>query len=85
MTSNPVEFGALIGLFVALFLVALFSRRRESLMSALPSLKNIDGLLYRTVGVAFPLLSLLLITGAVWLMSPGADTGDGTRRKSERS
>jgi ABC-type transport system involved in cytochrome c biogenesis permease subunit len=66
MTSNPVEFGALIGLFVALFLVALFSWKREPLMSALPSLKNIDGLLYRTVGVAFPLLSLLLITGAVW-------------------
>jgi ABC-type transport system involved in cytochrome c biogenesis permease subunit len=66
MTSNPVEFGALIGLFVALFLVALFSWKREPLLSALPPLKNIDGLLYRTVGVAFPLLSLLLITGAVW-------------------
>ena len=66
MTSNPVEFGALIGLFVALFLVALFSWKREPLMSALPPLKTIDSLLYRTVGVAFPLLSLLLITGAVW-------------------
>lgn len=66
MTANPVEFGALIGLFVALFLVALFSWKRDVLMTALPPLKNIDGLLYRTVGVAFPLLSLLLITGAVW-------------------
>jgi ABC-type transport system involved in cytochrome c biogenesis permease subunit len=66
MTSNPVEFGGLIGLTVALFLVALFSWKREPLMSALPPLKTIDSLLYRTVGVAFPLLSLLLITGAVW-------------------
>ena len=66
MTSNPVEFGALIGLFVALVLVALFARKKETLLAALPPLKNIDGLLYRTVGVAFPLLSLLLITGAVW-------------------
>lgn len=66
MNSNPVEFGALIGLFVALFLVALFSWKREPLLAALPPLKNIDSLLYRTVGVAFPLLSLLLITGAVW-------------------
>jgi len=65
-TANPVEFGALIGLFVALFLVSLFSWKRDVLMTALPPLKNIDGLLYRTVGVAFPLLSLLLITGAVW-------------------
>jgi len=66
MTSNPVEFGALIGLFVGLLLVALFSWKREPLLSALPELKTIDSLLYRTVGVAFPLLSLLLITGAVW-------------------
>lgn len=66
MTSNPVEFGGLIGLFVALFLVALFSWKRDEVVSALPSLKAIDSLLYRSVGVAFPLLSLLLITGAVW-------------------
>src|SRR5262249_40210611 len=66
MTSNPVEFGGLIGLFVALFLVALFSWKRHEVVSALPSLKTIDSLLYRTVGVAFPLLSLLLITGAGW-------------------
>lgn len=66
MTSNPVEFGGLIGLFVALLLVALFSWKRDELISALPSIKTLDSLLYRTVGVAFPLLSLLLITGAVW-------------------
>lgn len=66
MTSNPVEFGGLIGSFVALFLVALFSWKREEVVSALPNVKSLDSLLYRTVGVAFPLLSLLLITGAVW-------------------
>jgi|ERR1041384_409986 len=66
MNSNPVEFGGLIGLGVALFLVSLFSRKRDTVLSALPPLKTIDSLLYRTVGVAFPLLSLLLITGAVW-------------------
>jgi len=66
MTSNPVEFGGLMGLSVALFLVALFSWKREAVVSALPGIKTIDSLLYRTVGVAFPLLSLLLITGAVW-------------------
>ena len=66
MNSNPVEFGGLIGLSVALFLVSLFSLKRDTVVSALPPLKTIDSLLYRTVGVAFPLLSLLLITGAVW-------------------
>ena len=66
LNSNPVEFGGLIGLFVALLLVSLFAWKREEVTSALPELKTLDGILYRTVGVAFPLLSLLLITGAVW-------------------
>jgi cytochrome c-type biogenesis protein CcsB len=64
--SNPVEIGGLIGLFVVLTLVALFAWKRDRVVSALPQLPQIDALLYRTVGVAFPLLSLLLITGAVW-------------------
>ena len=64
--SNPVEIGGLLGLFVALLLVSLFAWKRERVVSALPQLPQIDALLYRTVGVAFPLLSLLLITGAVW-------------------
>ncbi|MFP5263192.1 MAG: cytochrome c biogenesis protein CcsA [Blastocatellia bacterium] len=66
VNSNPVEFGGLIGLFVALIIVSLFAWKRQEVTSALPELKTLDGLLYRTVGVAFPLLSLLLITGAVW-------------------
>ncbi|HKP85247.1 MAG TPA: cytochrome c biogenesis protein CcsA [Blastocatellia bacterium] len=66
LKSNPVELGGLIGLFVALLLVALFAAKRDAVTSALPPLAQIDALLYRTVSVAFPLLSLLLITGAVW-------------------
>lgn len=66
MKSNPVEFGGLIGLFVSLLLVSIFAWKRNEVVSAMPSLEHIDGMLYRTVGVAFPLLSLLLITGAVW-------------------
>ncbi len=66
LKSNPVEIGGLLGLFVALLLVSIFSWKRKELMAALPPLQNIDAMLYKTVGVAFPLLSLLLITGAVW-------------------
>ena len=65
-TSNPVEFGGLVGLFVLLLMVALFAWKRSEVEKALPPLQSIDSLLYRTVGVAFPLLSMLLITGAVW-------------------
>jgi hypothetical protein len=66
MGSNPVEFGALIALFVLLVLVSLIALKREKVEIALPSLDVLDSLLYRTIGVAFPLLTLLLITGAVW-------------------
>jgi ABC-type transport system involved in cytochrome c biogenesis permease subunit len=64
--SNPVELGGLVALFVALFMIALFSWKRPEVNNALPPLQSIDSLLYRTVGVAFPMLSMLLITGAVW-------------------
>jgi len=64
--SDPVEFGALIGLFVALAMVGLMAWKRDAVMSSLPPVGSLDSLLYRTVGVAFPLLTMLLITGAVW-------------------
>ncbi|MEW6208756.1 MAG: cytochrome c biogenesis protein CcsA [Acidobacteriota bacterium] len=64
--SNPVELGSLVAVFVVLLLVALFVWKREDVVGAMPSLQTIDTLLYRTVGVAFPLLTILLITGAVW-------------------
>lgn len=64
--SNPVELGSLVGVFVVLLLVALFAWKRDDVVAAMPSLQTIDTLLYRTVGVAFPLLTMLLITGAVW-------------------
>ncbi|HWC77236.1 MAG TPA: cytochrome c biogenesis protein CcsA, partial [Blastocatellia bacterium] len=66
VNSNPVELGGLIGLFVALLMVSLFSWKRTEVDKSLPNLQSIDSLLYRTVGVAFPMLSMLLITGAVW-------------------
>jgi cytochrome c-type biogenesis protein CcsB len=64
--SNPVELGSLISLFVCLIMVALFAWKRETFVDAMPTLATIESLLYKTVGVAFPLLCLLLITGAVW-------------------
>ncbi|HLG15996.1 MAG TPA: cytochrome c biogenesis protein CcsA [Blastocatellia bacterium] len=66
MNSSPIDFGAQIGLFVALLLVAIFAWKRDEVVKTMPSLQTIDSLLYRTVGVAFPLLCMLLITGAVW-------------------
>jgi cytochrome c-type biogenesis protein CcsB len=66
LKGNPVEFGGLLGLFVALLVVWLIIKRRKLVESSLPAVETLDSLLYKTVGVAFPLLTLLLITGAVW-------------------
>ena len=64
--SDPVEFGASIGLFVVLLMTFLIAKKKDRVIESLPTLESLDSLLYKTVGVAFPLLSLLLITGAVW-------------------
>jgi cytochrome c-type biogenesis protein CcsB len=64
--SNPIEFSALLALFVGLALTGLFAWKREVVTSSLPSLDTLDLLLYRSVGVVFPLLTLVLVTGAVW-------------------
>jgi ABC-type transport system involved in cytochrome c biogenesis permease subunit len=64
--SNPIEFSALISVVVMMLVVAVLAIRPERVIESLPSLKTLDGLQYLAVSIAFPLLSLLLITGAVW-------------------
>lgn len=66
LKSNPIELASLLTLFVALALTGLYAWKREAIAAALPSTETLDLLLYRTVGVVFPLLTLVLITGAVW-------------------
>jgi cytochrome c-type biogenesis protein CcsB len=64
--SNPVEVAALITAFVATGFIALFSFRTEKIREALPPIERIDQMVYKTVGVAFAGLAILLVTGAVW-------------------
>jgi cytochrome c-type biogenesis protein CcsB len=64
--SNPVELGALLTLLALTGLVLLFGFRTERVISRLPSLERLDDLMYKTAGVAFVGLAMLLITGAVW-------------------
>ena len=66
LKSNPIELGALMTLFVSLALVGALAYKREAVTGSLPSLPTLDMLLYRSVGVVFPLLTLVLVTGAVW-------------------
>src|SRR5256714_7766941 len=66
LNANPVELAALITALTATFFVILFSFRTEKLRDVLPPLEKLDSLMYKTAGVTFALLAMLLITGAIW-------------------
>jgi len=66
LRSNPIEIAALFAILVATIFVALIGFRSEKLRANLPALEKIDSLIYKTVGVAFAGLAILLVTGAVW-------------------
>jgi ABC-type transport system involved in cytochrome c biogenesis permease subunit len=66
LNANPVELSALITAFAATLFVIIFSFRTEKLRAALPEKEKIDSLMYKTAGVTFAGLALLLMTGAVW-------------------
>jgi len=66
LNANPVELSALLTAFVGTLFVVIFSFRTERLRAALPSVEKVDSLMYKTAGLTFAGLALLLITGAVW-------------------
>lgn len=66
LSTNPVEFAALLTALVATFFVLLFSFRTEQLRERLPSLDSLDSLMYKTASLAFAGLAILLVTGAIW-------------------
>jgi ABC-type transport system involved in cytochrome c biogenesis permease subunit len=66
LNANPVELAALITAFAATLFVILFSFKTEQLRAALPDKEKIDSLMYKTGGVTFAGLALLLMTGAIW-------------------
>ncbi|MGB8509218.1 MAG: cytochrome c biogenesis protein CcsA, partial [Pyrinomonadaceae bacterium] len=66
LNANPVEVAALITAFAGTLFVIIFSFRTDQLRAALPDKEKIDSLMYKTGGVAFAGLALLLMTGAIW-------------------
>ncbi|HYE14701.1 MAG TPA: cytochrome c biogenesis protein CcsA [Pyrinomonadaceae bacterium] len=66
LNANPVELAALITAFAGTLFVIIFSFRTDKLREALPAKEKIDSLMYKTAGVTFAGLALLLMTGAVW-------------------
>jgi len=66
LRSNPIEIASLFAMLVASIFAAIIGFRSEKLRANLPALEKIDSLIYKTVGVAFAGLAILLVTGAVW-------------------
>ena len=64
--SNPIELGSLVAILVVLALTGLFAWKREAVAASLPSAETLDLMLYRSVAIVLPLLTLVLVTGAVW-------------------
>jgi cytochrome c-type biogenesis protein CcsB len=64
--AHPVEVSGMVTAFVVSLFIVLFSFRTEKLRASLPSLEKLDSLIYKTVGVAFAGLAILLVTGAIW-------------------
>jgi len=57
--------GILSGIFASILYLMLYWRRGD-LERALPSSEVLDRITYRTIGVAFPLLTLMIAAGAYW-------------------
>jgi ABC-type transport system involved in cytochrome c biogenesis permease subunit len=57
--------GMLSGLFASVLYLLLLWRRAD-LERLLPSGEALDSMTYKTIGIAFPLLTLMIATGAYW-------------------
>jgi len=66
LNANPVELAALITALAGTLFAIIFSFNTEKLRAALPDKEKIDSLMYKTGGITFAGLALLLMTGAVW-------------------
>ncbi len=57
--------GLVAGLFVSLAWLVL-AWKRQAIVEFLPHRDTLDNLIYKTVAISFPLLTLMIITGAYW-------------------
>ena len=66
---EPFLFSLLCFLCISCWGVVLIYYRSESLMERFPTVDMLDFLSYRSVIVAFPMMSIVIVTGAVWAQS----------------
>jgi len=66
LAGSPFILAGMIGSIFAGLLYLLLLWRRSDLERMLPPADVLDGVTYKTIGVAFPLLTLMIATGAYW-------------------
>lgn len=66
LPASPFILSGIIGGIFAGLLYLLLLWRRSGLESMLPTTESLDRLTYRTVAIAFPLLTAMIATGAYW-------------------
>jgi cytochrome c-type biogenesis protein CcsB len=66
LAANPYALALLITAWLFMLLVLVFHWRRAELLKALPPAKTLDRLGYKAVMVGFPLMTLVIVTGAIW-------------------
>ncbi|MFI5104658.1 MAG: cytochrome c biogenesis protein CcsA [Terriglobales bacterium] len=65
VTSPFILSGLVGGIFISLLYLLLLWRRTD-LQRLLPSTDDLDRITYTTIGIAFPLLTLMIASGAYW-------------------
>lgn len=66
LAANPYSFAMLLVAWFFVLLVVIFCWRYDGLIAGLPSAKTLDDLGYKAVMVGFPLMTLVIVTGAIW-------------------
>lgn len=66
LAASPFILAGFVGSIFAGLLYLLLLWRREGLQNLLPTSDVLDRVTYKTIGIAFPLLTLMIATGAYW-------------------
>ena len=66
LAASPFVLSGLIGGILTSLLYLLLLWRRQDLEKLLPTADSLDKLIYKTIGIAFPLLTLMIAAGAYW-------------------
>ena len=66
LKASPFILSGLVGSIFVSLLYLLLLWRREDLEKLLPSAQDLDRITYKTICIAFPLLTLMIAAGAYW-------------------